>query len=74
MSDIKERLIHRALRTVPRDLCADLLIAAGTIEELEEKNKELLLALRKIWNMAVPVQKEEHRIAREAIAKAKGEE
>ena len=46
---------------------------AARIENLEEQNKELLEALRKIWNMSVPTQKEEHRIAREAIAKAKGE-
>ena len=35
---------------------------------------ELLEALEEIANMAVPVQKTEHRIARAAIAKAKGEE
>jgi len=35
---------------------------------------ELLEALKQIANMGVPVQKEEHRIARAAIAKAKGEE
>jgi len=34
---------------------------------------ELLEALKEIANMAVPVQKTEHRIARAAIAKAKGE-
>ena len=34
---------------------------------------ELLEALKEIANMGVPVQKTEHRIARSAIAKAKGQ-
>ena len=73
MSDIKERLNYRALRTGPGDLCADLLIAAGTIAELEERNKELTEALKRMANRAAPVSKE-HYVTKEALAKAKGEE
>ena len=47
--------------------------AADEIERLRKINTDLLTALREIANRAVPVQKEEHRMARAAIAKAKGE-
>jgi len=39
---------------------------------LRAQRDELLEALKEIANMGVPVQKTEHRIARAAIAKAKG--
>jgi len=42
------------------------------IAEIKARRDELLEALEEIANMAVPVQKTEHRIARAAIAKAKG--
>ena len=74
VSDIKERLNYRALRTGPGDLCADLLIAAGTIEELEQRNKELTEALQRAAKRALPVSKDNQHITYAAIAKAKGEE
>lgn len=46
---------------------------SSIVKKLQEKNKELLEALEQIANRDVPVVKEEHRIARAAIAKAKGE-
>ena len=85
MSDIKERLTHRALQMELGDFCADLLIAAGMIDELEEHNKELLEllelalaaynrllasdSLKAAWTFGGFEAK-----ARAAIAKAKGEE
>ena len=56
------------------DLYEASLQAIEYIEEVEAQNESLLEALEEIANMAVPVQKTEHRIARAAIAKAKGEE
>ena len=85
MSDIKNRLTIRALRMEPGDFCADLLIAAGTITELEERNKALMEALENIAELSEPGRIYELKelstlvstmlsIARAAIAKAKGEE
>jgi hypothetical protein len=54
------------------DLYEASLQAIEYIEEIEAQNESLLEALEEIANMAVPVQKTEHRIARAAIAKAKG--
>ena len=42
-------------------------------ERLQRINADLLTALRQIENRGVPVQREEHRMARAAIAKAKGD-
>jgi hypothetical protein len=47
--------------------------AQAEMRELRAQNAELLEALKQIANRAVPVQKEEHRMARIAIAKARGE-
>jgi len=47
--------------------------AAEEIIRLQDQNAELLAALQQIADRAVPVQKEEHRMARAAIAKARGE-
>jgi hypothetical protein len=49
---------------------------ADTIRDLvrlRAQNAELLEALECIYNMGVPVQRKEHRVARAAIAKARGE-
>ena len=67
MSDIKERLNSQALRIGPGDLCADLMIAAGTITELEDQRDELLEKL-KWYNEVLKAE------ALKAIAKAKGAE
>ena len=77
MSDIKERLTHRALQMELGDFCADLLIAAGMIDELEEHNKDLLEALENLLKVHRGEGGTQHNaadIARAAIAKAKGEE
>jgi hypothetical protein len=47
--------------------------AQAEMRELRAQNAELLKALKQIADRAVPVQKEEHRMARAAIAKARGE-
>lgn len=47
--------------------------AIREIDALKARNAELLKVLRQIADRGMPVQKEEHRIARTAIAKAKGE-
>jgi hypothetical protein len=46
---------------------------ADEIERLRQVNAEMLEALQKIAERGVPVQREEHRIARAAIARAKGD-
>jgi hypothetical protein len=46
--------------------------AEADIKQLKAQNAKLVEALERIYNMGVPVQKEEHRVARAAITKAKG--
>jgi len=71
MSDLAQRL--RDSTQFYHSDCELKMGCAARIEELEEQRDELLEALEQIANMGVPVQKTEHRIARAAIAKAKGE-
>jgi len=70
MSDLIESL--RALARYVHDDMTVASDAADEIERLRDQNAELLEALKQIADRAVPVQKEEHRMARIAIAKTKG--
>jgi len=79
MSDDKERLaawmMKEGFATGHGDTVEALLEELSwQIAEIKAQRDELLEALKEIANMGVPVQKTEHRIARAAIAKAKGED
>jgi len=79
MSDDKERLaawmMKEGFATGHGDTVEALLEELSwQIAEIKAQRDELLEALKEIANMGVPVQKTEHRIARAAILKAKGED